>query len=505
MNAIVSLRSTDFTNAQLALIRKTVAADTNQDEFDLFVHTARHLRLDPLRRQIYAFVFSKGDADKRRMSIIVAIDGFRAIADRTGAYRPDEDEPTFEIDPARIDADTNPVGLVKATVRVWKHSHGAWHKVTASAYWDEYAPIKKSADDFEWVETGEFWPDSGKPKMKKKPLGEVRAKLDTSGNWGKMPRLMLAKVAEALALRKACASYLEFGGEGRFMTPILRHFGQTRLSKIDQVAIDACAKALYPTGKPSTLTRQVYTPLSAVLQHAAARGMCSSLTIERPSQPKGKTRWLTVSEAKRLVTACSPHLRPVVLLMLYTGARVSEALYLDWAQVNLEAGNVVYLDTKNGEDRGVPLHPALIAMLARSNRREGPVFLSHKGQPYEEKDGEGGQIKTAFRGATRRAGLGKWVETKKRDKDGKTIKRWVTDVTPHTCRHTWATWHYAAHRDIRQLMELGGWKQISMVQRYTHVNVSNHAPSIAALPALGDIWGNEEATTAVPQLNQKVG
>lgn len=203
MNAVVSLRPADFTNNQLALIRKTVAADTNQDEFELFVHTAKHLRLDPLRRQIYAFVFSKGDADKRRMSIIVAIDGFRAIADRTGAYRPDEEEPSFEVDPAQINPDTNPVGLVKATVRVWKHSHGAWHKVTASAYWDEYAPIKQSADDYEWRDTGETWPDSGKPKKKKVPIGEVRAKLDTSGNWGKMPRLMLAKVAEALALRKA--------------------------------------------------------------------------------------------------------------------------------------------------------------------------------------------------------------------------------------------------------------------------------------------------------------
>jgi len=311
--------------------------------------------------------------------------------------------------------------------------------------------------------------------------------------------------ASVATFAHACASYLEFGGEGRFMTPILRHFGQTKLTKIDQVAIDACAKALYPNGKPSTLTRQVYTPVSAVMQHAAARGMCIPITIERPSQPKGKTRWLTVSEAERLAIACSPHLRPVVLLMLYTGARVSEALYLDWAQVNLEAGNVVYLDTKNGEDRGVPLHPAVVAALARSNRREGPVFLNHKGAAYEEKDGEGGQIKTAFRGATRRACLGKWVDTKKKDKAGKTVKRWITDVTPHTCRHTWATWHYAAHRDIRQLMELGGWKQISMVQRYTHVNVSNHAPSIAALPSLGDIWGSEEPTPAISQPEQKVG
>lgn len=203
MNAIVQLRPNDFTNTQLALIRKTVAADTNPDEFDLFIHTAKHLRLDPLRRQIYAFVYSKTDAAKRKMSIIVAIDGFRAIADRTGAYRPDEDEPTIEIDEAQKNLDTNPIGIVKATVRVWKHSHGAWHKVTASAYWDEYAPIRDSAEEYEWRDTGEVWEDSGKPKKKKVPVGEVRRRLDTSGQWGKMPRLMLAKVAEALALRKA--------------------------------------------------------------------------------------------------------------------------------------------------------------------------------------------------------------------------------------------------------------------------------------------------------------
>lgn len=303
----------------------------------------------------------------------------------------------------------------------------------------------------------------------------------------------------------ACASYLEFGGEGRFMTPILRHFASTKLTKIDQVAVDTCARALYPAGKNGTLIRQVYTPVSAVLQHAATRGMCPLIKLERPAQPKGKTRWLTTQEAGRLVAACSEHLRPVILLMLYTGARVSEALYLDWAQVDLVSGQVIYLDTKNGDDRGVPLHPAVVAELSRSNRREGRVFLSHKGQPYEEKDDGGGQIKTAFRGATRRAGLGQWADTKKKDKKGNKVLRWKTDVTPHTCRHTWATWHYAQHRDIRQLMELGGWKQISMVQRYTHVNVSHHAASIAALPSLGDNWGRAVESEQKATQNQKVG
>ena len=116
----------------LALIKRTVAADCNDDEFGMFIHMARALRLDPLRRQIYAFVFSKADPKKRRMSIITAIDGFRAIAEKTGNYRPDEEEPTYELDPASK-GPNNPAGLVKATVRVWKYAHEDWHKVTASA------------------------------------------------------------------------------------------------------------------------------------------------------------------------------------------------------------------------------------------------------------------------------------------------------------------------------------------------------------------------------------
>lgn len=173
-----------YSDRDLALIKRTVAADTNSDEFDLFIWTAKHMGLDPLRRQVYAMVFSKDDPKKRRMSIIVGIDGFRAIAERTGNYRPDENEPLIEYDPA-LKSHTNPLGIVKATARVWKFAHGSWHPVTGVAYWDEFAPVKD-----EWaydVEAG-----------KRKPTG--RSTLD--GNWPKMPRVMLPKCAEAQALRK---------------------------------------------------------------------------------------------------------------------------------------------------------------------------------------------------------------------------------------------------------------------------------------------------------------
>ena len=75
----------------------------------------------------------------------------------------------------------------------------------------------------------------------------------------------------------------------------------------------------------------------------------------------------------------------------------------------------------------------------------------------------GGQIKTAFRGACRRAG--------------------IANFTPHDCRHTWATWHYVANRNLKALMELGGWKSEAMVMRYAHVNTDHLRASIAALPS----------------------
>ena len=60
---------------QLDLIRRTIAQDCSRAEFDLFIETAQRYGLDPFRRQIMPLVFSKDRPDKRRMVIIVGIDG----------------------------------------------------------------------------------------------------------------------------------------------------------------------------------------------------------------------------------------------------------------------------------------------------------------------------------------------------------------------------------------------------------------------------------------------
>lgn len=205
MNALAPISGTNavllHNPKQVELIRRTVAADCNPQEFDLYMEVAKRLRLDPLRKQIYAVVYSKDDPKKRKMSIITGIDGFRAIAARNRNYRPAAEEPRYETDDALI-GPTNPKGIVKVVVQCFQLGpDGQWYPVMGEAYWDEFAPIKETcAAGFEWVDTGEVWEDSGKPKKRRQPKGETTYEPD--GKWKTMPHVMLAKCAEAQALRR---------------------------------------------------------------------------------------------------------------------------------------------------------------------------------------------------------------------------------------------------------------------------------------------------------------
>lgn len=274
---------------------------------------------------------------------------------------------------------------------------------------------------------------------------------------------------------EAALSYMEAGGERKYLEPILKRLGRTPLARIGQGLIDETAKKLKPKGSPSTLNRMVYTPIAAVLHHGARKKWCDKPVIARPKESKGRVRWISPQEADRLVEAAGPALKPLLVFLLCTGARLSEALYLNWREVDLSRCHVTFLDTKNGENRGVPLHPRAVAALANLPHRSGAVFRRHYGglrlngrnravgAPYVDRGGlGGGQVKTAWAGMLKRAKF--------------------SDFTPHDCRHTWATWHYQANKDIGVLMQLGGWKSAQMVMRYSHVNTSHLAPSI------GQIW-----------------
>lgn len=140
-----------FTEEQRRMIRTMYAAKASDSEFEVLMEIAKTRRLNPLLGQVH-FVPRGG-----KWAVQVSIDGLRGIAQRTGLYA-GQDAPEW------VERETGKGPPTRCTVKVYRKD---WDRPAVGvAYWEEYA-----------VQGGAFWT--------------------------KMPHVMLAKVAESLALRKA--------------------------------------------------------------------------------------------------------------------------------------------------------------------------------------------------------------------------------------------------------------------------------------------------------------
>lgn len=274
-------------------------------------------------------------------------------------------------------------------------------------------------------------------------------------------RHVLGKAA-TITFAQAALTYLEAGGEARFLGKILEHIGPaTKLSDIDTAAINKAANAIFPDCAPATINRQLITPISAVINMAANDGLTDYRKFKRRKTPKFRTRWLTPEEAERLLRAASPHLKPILYCLLGTGARTAEALSIEAQFFYPNTGEIWLPNVKNDHPRMIQLPPrALTAMIKSDLPQDGPIFLTPKGKPYIMRTNGGGQIAGAMRKACESADLG-------------------PDVTPHTLRHTWATWYYSATRDFGGLMDLGGWQRAEMAQGYRKIAPADLAVRLA--------------------------
>lgn len=152
-----------FDERKLELLKNTICKGATNDEFDLFLHACNRTGLDPFMRQIYAVKRWNGASKREEMTIQTGIDGYRLIAERTGKYSPGR-EPLYTYD--------SEGRIISATSFVKKQTaDGSWHEVAATAFFNEYCQKTKE----------------GKPTR----------------FWMQMAHTMLAKCAEALALRKA--------------------------------------------------------------------------------------------------------------------------------------------------------------------------------------------------------------------------------------------------------------------------------------------------------------
>lgn len=156
---------------QVNILRSQIMPDATDDELRYFLNLAKITGLDPFRKQVFAV--KRYDSNKRAevWAYQTSIDGFRSLAEKTGLYA-GSDAPTFDEGVSLFECTSQGRQYPSvANVTVWKIVKGVRYPFTGIAAWSEYAQKTKA----------------GQPTR----------------FWQTMPFTMLAKCAEAQALRKA--------------------------------------------------------------------------------------------------------------------------------------------------------------------------------------------------------------------------------------------------------------------------------------------------------------
>ena len=174
-----------------------------------------------------------------------------------------------------------------------------------------------------------------------------------------------------------------------------------------------------------------------------------------PQKPQPKNRVLTVDELQALLSGCaSPHVLLFCELAIGTGARAGALYELTWDRVDLDRGELRLIrpEPANPLQKRARKHRATIKITVRLREalveaKRGAVtdhVLEHNGAPIAS-------IKTGFRAACQRAGL--------------------AGVTPHTIRHTVASWAVMDGTDIERVSRWLGHKDVATTRSiYVHTD-----------------------------------
>ncbi|MCR4304480.1 MAG: site-specific integrase [Gallionella sp.] len=176
--------------------------------------------------------------------------------------------------------------------------------------------------------------------------------------------------------------------------------------------------------------------------------------VRMPKDGVGRDRRLTEEEWKRLEAECGASrnrsLWPCVRLAIALGARQGELLNLQWKDVNKKRSMALLRETKNGDDRAVPLTSEALAVL-----NSLPVSIT------------GGKVFNMARMTLYHA----FIAAVKRAK--------ISDYNFHDLRHE-ALSRLSERGDLSMLeiASISGHKTLKMLQRYTHLNAEKLAKKL---------------------------
>jgi integrase len=173
-----------------------------------------------------------------------------------------------------------------------------------------------------------------------------------------------------------------------------------------------------------------------------------------------KERILSDEEARRLVEASTKSLKPVVIVALNTGMRLSEILGLRWENVDFARRFLFVERSKNGRSRKIPMNSEVLKTLAELQRNGGEFVFSK-----ERSSGPLRSVRTAFLNALKKAK--------------------ISHARFHDLRHTFATNLVMSGVDLVTVKEILGHSEISMTVRYSHPSDSRKMDAVERLVMQG--------------------
>lgn len=200
------------------------------------------------------------------------------------------------------------------------------------------------------------------------------------------------------------------------------------------------------TGKKRTVkiadgtVRRELEVLRDAIDYCHAEGyLTTAPVVTLPPKPAAKERWLTRQEAARLIREARKakrsraYLPLTILIGLYTGQRREAIMALQWQKntaggwVDLESNRIDFNAVGRRQTKKrrptIPIPPRILPFLKAARKRTRQYVMEYNGKRV-------GNPRKAFADACARAG--------------------VEEVTPHTMRHTAATWLAHARVPIRE-------------------------------------------------------
>jgi integrase len=169
------------------------------------------------------------------------------------------------------------------------------------------------------------------------------------------------------------------------------------------------------------------------------------ISMYRPRSPEA--RWLTQPEFEKLCENLPDHLALAARFAVSTGLRMRSMTALTWDRVDMQNRRawIPGAQMKAGIPHGIFLSRKAIRLLRKLKKLNpaGDRVFQWNGKPIDDCNTR------AFQDAVKAADL--------------QPLRW------HDLRHTFASWAVQNGVQLPDLMQLGGWKSYSMVQKYAHL------------------------------------